>query len=132
MTQNIGKLDLNYVPSPNFTIVLTSSEYRSPETGIQNIDWDWMKFHSNGFICGEDSDSFKQQFNSYLEEGSRLVKTGEISARMDVVPASLLAKVEIRVHGSIGASIKIFNSVHSFVHGRRIADQLEKALLRAA
>jgi hypothetical protein len=92
-------LDLNYVPSPDFAIILTSSEYRSPVTEIQNIDWDWMKFHPSGFISGEDFDSCKQQFNSYLEENSTIVKstiykTGDISARMDVVPKALLAKVE--------------------------------------
>jgi hypothetical protein len=101
MTAINGKLglDLNYVPSQDFAIILTSSEYRSPETGIQNIDWDWMKFHPEGFISGEDFDSCKQQFNSYLQENSTIVKstiykTGDISARMDVVPKALLAKVE--------------------------------------
>lgn len=39
----------------------------------------------------------------------------------------------VRVHGGRGAVIKIFDDIEFFSYGkRRIADQLERALLRAA
>ncbi len=104
---NLG-VDLRFDPSPEFSFSLKSSEYVSPEAGIQNSDWDWMKFYPFSFSCRNDYDSFKEQFKSYLEKASTIVETGEISARIQVVPKALLGKAEV-------SWLRLINGTHRLI-----------------